>query len=118
MPTVSQWPDVVHKPNLFVAKRFGCVGDALAWEILPRGADVPNSDGATSRGPACGSSACRSSTGGKPIRGLQCLVFSSRLAQRVHWIASLADLLRCGACHRVDQGWNEERHEEVAQQGL
>ena len=69
MPAASQWPDVVHKPNPFVAKRFVCVGNALAWEILPCRPDVPNSDGATSRCPACGSSACRSSTGGKLIRG-------------------------------------------------
>jgi hypothetical protein len=27
-PAASQWPDVIHKPNQFVAKRFGCVGNA------------------------------------------------------------------------------------------
>ncbi len=74
-PAASQWSDVVHKPNRFAAKRFGCVGNALAWEILPRGADVPNSDGATSRGPACGSSACRSSIGGNRRGGSSALSF-------------------------------------------
>ena len=54
-PTASQCPDVIHKPNLFVVKRFGCVGDALTWEILPRGADVPNSDGRFYPRPARGS---------------------------------------------------------------
>jgi hypothetical protein len=27
-PATFQWLDVVHKPNLFVAGRFGCVDDA------------------------------------------------------------------------------------------
>ena len=61
------------KPNPFVAERFGCSGSVLAGQIPHCGADVSSSDRATSRGPACGSIACRSSTGGKPIRTLQCL---------------------------------------------
>jgi hypothetical protein len=92
-PAASEWPDVVHKPNLFVEKRFGRFGNALAWEILPRGANVPNSDNATSRMPACGSSACRSSTGGKPIRGSSARLSSLSLVP-VLWVRTKEERAR------------------------